>query len=184
MRTLFILAVLTLLFKAAFGQDTLIPASGHDVWDDGVELRTQWNTTASINAELGGNGGIYSINFQRHIPNPFHQAFEFSAGLCVFPRGSLFTMTIPVSLNYRIHFNGTRSLVFGAGQTLILSNTKGGYLRGTFRVGYRWTFLKERAWYLEAAYTPFYSYLYNFQWDNWLGVSFGYYLNSKKHEVR
>lgn len=179
MRRLTLLAIIVLSGCELYAQDTLVPASGHDAWDDGISSVVTYRTTASLNAEVGGNGGIYSINFQRHIPNRFKLPVYVSVGLCVFPRGSLFTLSIPVSVNYRLNCKGANAFVFGAGQTLILSNSKGGYIRGTFRVGYRWTFLKKRAWYLEAAYTPFYSYFYNFQLDNWFGVSFGYYLNSK-----
>lgn len=174
MKKVFASLLLLTLLGSIRAQDTLVP-----LMEDGDGLRITWKTTASLNAEVGGNGGIYSFNFQRHLPNRFKLPLHLSAGLSVFPRGSIFTLTVPVSINYQLTHRGTNAFVFGTGQTLILSNSKGGSIRGTFRIGYRWKFLKKSAWYLEAAYTPFYSYIYNFQWDNWVGVSFGYYLNSR-----
>ncbi len=138
-----------------------------------------YDVSSSVNAEVGGNGGVYSVNYQRSFERLVKLRLSWSAGLSLYPRGPLITMSLPVSVIYKKTLRNVDELIFGAGQTLILSNTKGGYIRGTFRVGYRWHILRRNAWYLEAAYTPFYSYFYNFQWDNWLGVSFGYYFQPK-----
>jgi hypothetical protein len=173
MRTL-VLSALFVVLSISVGGQTMASYSNSDT------IVVIYDVSSSVNAELGGNGGVYSLNYQRSFERLVRLRLSWCAGLSVYPRGSLITMSVPVSVIYRKTLRNADDLVFGAGQTLILSNTKGGYIRGTFRLGYRWHILKKNAWYIEAAYTPFYSYLYNFQWDNWLGVSFGYYFQHKK----
>jgi hypothetical protein len=128
---------------------------------------------AALTAELGGNGGVYSLNYHRKWFWIGKFPTFVSGGLSIFPRGSLFTMSVPLSFNVMFETKKYNEWIFGAGQTLILSNTKGGYIRGTFRFGYRWE-LPGVPLFLEFAYTPFYSYFYNFQWDNWVGIQFGW----------
>lgn len=132
---------------------------------------------SNLTAEILGNGGVYSINYQREVIYFRSSRLFWSAGLSVFPNAS-FIVTTPVSLNWQKPF-GRHHLILGTGQVLILSATKGGYIRGISRVGYRFNFSGGKS-FLEFAYTPFYSYFYNFQWDNWIGASFGWNLNTRK----
>lgn len=131
----------------------------------------------TLTAELGGNGGVYSLNYHHHIHGQWASFLFGSAGISVLPRGPLITLSLPVSVNWYRMILKRNSFVLGTGQTLILSTTKGGYIRGTFRAAYRVEF-RLLPIFFEFAYTPFYSYLYNFQWDNWVGVSFGWNLYS------
>lgn len=132
----------------------------------------------NIYAEIGGNGGIYSINFRKKIRKITKQDFYWSAGFSVMPRGSFTVFDFPVSVNWYKSL-GTTGLIFGTGQVLILSTGKGGTVRGTFRVAYRVHLIKWRS-SLEFAYTPFYSYIYNFQYENWFGIGFAYHFKRIK----
>jgi hypothetical protein len=128
---------------------------------------------AALTAEIGGNGGIYSLNYHRKWFWLGKLPTFVSGGLMIHPRGTLITLGIPLSFNVMYETKKYNAWILGAGQTLILSTTKGGYVRGTFRAAYRWE-LPGVPLFLEFAYTPFYSYFYNFQWDNWVGIQLGW----------
>lgn len=132
---------------------------------------------SNLTAEIGGNGGLYSVNYQRGLFYFGSSRIFWSAGLFLFPNSSFIAAT-PLSLNWQKPF-GRHHLILGAGHVLIVSRTKGGYLRGTMRAGYRWNFSGGKS-FLEFAYTPFYSYFYNFQWEHWAGVAFGWNLAPRK----
>lgn len=174
MRALLIIACLALFTCAA---------SGQDFFDD---LSVRIFSRSSVIGEIGGNGGIYSISYEREFSWFIPGQLRWRAGVCVFPRDQLWTLTLPASI-IKTFNKGKNCFVFGAGQTLILSNKKGGYLRGNFRIGYRRSFncFRKATFqpYVEFAYTPFYSYRYNFQWDNWLGLSFGWRIKTVKYEA-
>ncbi|MEW6469117.1 MAG: hypothetical protein AB1458_09345 [Bacteroidota bacterium] len=135
----------------------------------------------SVFIEGGGHGGVYSMVYEKNCkpycgrigkPSPYYWHFGFS----FLPYGGSIIIDFPVSFN-RILGKGKHKAEIGTGQVFILDirGGKGGYLRGTIRLGYRFE-PAEKRYYLKFAYTPFYSYLYNFQYNHWGGIAFGYYL--------
>ena len=147
---------------------------------DGRRSPTKPKRLFNIYAEIGGNGGVYSINYRTKIGLIKSQDMYWMAGISVLPRGSFVTFAVPASMNWYTPAGMKGGFILGTGQTLILSTGKGGFVRGTFRVAYRRHFTKIHC-SMELAYTPFYSYLYNFQWDNWFGAGFAYhFMRTKK----
>lgn len=133
----------------------------------------------SLFAELGGNGGLYSVNFENRFAQIKSSRFVYSAGFSFVPLSGRFVMDVPLSVSW-IKGKGKHQFQLGTGQTFIVSSEgKGGAIRGNFRIGYRLEPLQKRHFWL-FAYTPNYSWMQNFQYENWIGVSFGYYLKQKK----
>ena len=121
--------------------------------------------------ELGGNGGLYSINYQKHIIAVTRETNVYwSCGFSLVPIGKRAVVDFPLSLCYW----DSRGFEIGTGQVFIASigGGKGGTIRGTFRIGY-----KKHHW--GASYTPFYSYLNNFQWEHWFGISYAFKIKRK-----
>ena len=139
-----------------------------------VHAQDSLHSPNSVFAEAGGSGGIYSIGYEKNmrlaaIP------FNMDLALEIVPLGHRTVITLPVSLNYSLG-KGAHKLELGTGQmfTLSIGGGKGGTIRGTVRVGYRLE-PTGKHYYLRFAYTPFYSWIYNFQWNHWAGISYGFY---------
>ena len=131
--------------------------------------------------ELGGHGGIYSVGIDKILFLFTREShFNWSAGCAIVPLPGRAVVDFPVSIKYNyVAWKSGRMIELGTGQTLVVDvgGGKGGTIRGTFRAGYT-CYRKRHFW--SAAYTPFYSYLNNFQWEHWAGISYGHYLLKKK----
>jgi hypothetical protein len=129
----------------------------------------------NVFSELGGNGGLYSLNYENKLCRFKNSRLNWNAGFSVVPLSTRAVVDFPVSVNWLIG-NKRNKFEIGTGQVLVLSlgGGKGGTIRGTFRFGYRYENEKKRYYFL-FAYTPFYSYIQNLQYENWGGISFGYY---------
>ena len=125
--------------------------------------------------EAGGNGGVYSIDYQNKLFFVRHHPVLWIAGFSAIPISSRTIVSFPVTAKI-ILGKGKHKAEFATGQMLALSlgGGKGGTIRGTFSLGYRFE-PENKRYFLEAAYTPFYSYIQNFQFNNWFGFSFGRY---------
>lgn len=129
--------------------------------------------------ELGGNGGVYSVNYQHPLWNFDQSRLCWTAGLSILPVPPRVVGDVPISLSW-IAGKTQHKFELGTGQILILSTGgKGGTIRGFFRAGYRYEAKNGRSFFT-ATYTPFYSYLYNFQYENWGGIDYGFYFKRKK----
>ena len=128
--------------------------------------------------EGGGNGGLYSLNYEgiaipllKTYPNSFN--ISWNAGFSLLPFSGRAVVDFPVSIAYVAYMHaGKFGAELGTGQTLILDlgGGKGGTIRGTFRYGIRYR-NKKYCW--RITYTPFYSYINNFQFEHWFGISYG-----------
>lgn len=126
--------------------------------------------------EAGGNGGLYSINYEQDFRKILNKNLKWEVGFSVVPwGGKRVIIDFPLSLNYTIG-NGKHKAEAGSGQLIIFGNKAptGLALRGTFHFGYRYQPENKRT-FLKIAYTPLYSYMYNFQWEHWFGVGVGFH---------
>jgi hypothetical protein len=129
--------------------------------------------------EIGGTAGMSALKYQKHYR--FLPAMSWETGLSLWPGKSNFFVTVPFGFNYLLGKN-EHHLELGTGQFFVM-NLRGGdsYIRGSFRVGYRHHNPEKQLFY-SIAYTPLYSYFYNFQYQNWFGFAIGYQFKSKKVE--
>lgn len=140
--------------------------------------KTHSQDTLSLNyrnlfLELGGNGGLFSINYENKLFRFGKSRLNWDAGFSLVPMSGRAIIDFPFSINFLIGIKKNKAEL-GTGQTLILDlgGGKGGTIRGTFRLGYRY---ENKNHYWRLAYTPFYSYIYNFQYEHWIGISYGHY---------
>jgi hypothetical protein len=133
----------------------------------------------SILLEVGGNGGFYSVNFEKDFRHVLPAEFKWEAGFAVLPFGNRVILDFPYSINY-ICGKKKHAAEFGTGQVFMLDikGGTGGFIRGTFHLGYRYQ-PEGKRWFFNAAYTPFYSWIVNFQYEHWFALGIGYRLNPK-----
>lgn len=129
--------------------------------------------------EAGGNGGLYSINYEQIFKFIWKGDLNFETGISYSPFFGKHILSIPISVNY--YYGHIHQFAFGVGQVLIIAplEDQGGFIRGTFHVGYRYMPENKKLFY-QAGYTPFYSYTSNFQFNHWAGIGIGYRLKTKK----
>src|SRR5687767_3820233 len=146
---------------------------------DSVKTRQKPFIRNALFVEAGGIGGVYSIGWERRSRHCCMMPYYWHFGASVLPFGSRVIVDFPVSINIRYYLVRKWNLIAetGTGQVLILDvgGGKGGTIRGTLNFGL-WFEPKKDKCFLKFAYTPFYSYLYNFQYNHWGGIAFGYYL--------
>ena len=87
--------------------------------------------------------------------------------------GIIFPLMVNSIIGKRDH-----KLEFGLGQGVTV-NTKGHFFTlTTAAVGYRYQ-PEAKKWFYRVTYTPLISYLFNFQIQQWAGISIGYSFNKK-----
>lgn len=135
----------------------------------------------SIFLELGGSGGLGSINFEKQFHKKKNTNFTWRAGLSLAPidknngTGLVFPLMVNTLIGGKAH-----KLELGIGQGITFT-TKGNFFAlTTANVGYRYQ-AEQKRWFYRVTYTPLISYLIDFQIQHWAGVSIGYtFKNSKK----
>ena len=74
---------------------------------------------------------------------------------------------------------GNHKIEFGIGQGLSLTSKGRFFALATPVVGYRYQSIEKR-FFFRVTYTPLISYILDFQYQNWVGVSIGYNIKFKK----
>lgn len=127
-----------------------------------------------IFAEAGGNGGLWSLNYEWNARKILPEKLRWEVGFSIVPYANHLIVDFPFSVNF-IFGKRTHKAELGTGQVFMLDigGGKGGFIRGAFHAGYRFEAPGRRFFY-KIAYTPFYSYLFNFQYEHWFGAGIGY----------
>lgn len=132
--------------------------------------------TSSAYFELGGSGGVGSFNYEKiFFSRPAIQTgWRVGFSLAPIDRNNGAGIVLPIHFITLIGPKKNQlDLGFGQGITL---TTKGSFFALTnLVVGWRHAFKNEK-WYLRVAYTPLVSYITDFQWQHWAGISIGYNL--------
>ena len=128
----------------------------------------------AIFLELGGSGGVGSINYERSFLTKEKVDLKWRAGFSLFKidRNTGYSLIFPVLAEALIG-KGPHYFETGIGQTLTVT-TKGQFFFLMPAVaGYRYQPPDKRIFF-RASYTPIISYLIDFQYQNWGGLSIGY----------
>ena len=128
--------------------------------------------------ELGGSGGLASVNFEKTFLTKNKKEFTWRAGLSFAPidKNNGTSIVVPLIVNV-LAGQHSHKLELGLGQGLTLT-TKGNFFALTTAVvGYRYQSPLKR-WFYRVTYTPLISYLVDFQVQHWGGLSIGYRLNN------
>ncbi len=129
-----------------------------------------------LSFEALGSGGFGSLNFEHQLFEGNFTDVHFRSGLSFFPidKNNGTAIVFPLMI-HGIFGEKKHKLDVGIGQSLSVTTRGSLFLRMPFSVGYRIE-PDEKRYYFRVSYTPIISYIYNFQWENWGGLTFGYKL--------
>ena len=124
--------------------------------------------------ELGGSSGLASFNYEKDFYQHDWLCLGWSVGLSGFPidKNNGIVFVIPTLLHCEIGAQPNK-LEFGIGQALSVTTKASGFSMLTPFVGYRYHNPQSR-WMYRVTYTPIVSYLLQFQYQHWMGLSVGY----------
>lgn len=129
-----------------------------------------------VSFELAGSGGIASFNYEKVFQSFGSDHFYMRYGISFSPVDVNNGTAIIFPIMFQSKWGGNGHYAdLGIGQAITITTRGSGYIRMPLSMGYRFEPTDKR-YYLRAAYTPIVSYLFNFQWENWAGLTFGYQL--------
>ncbi len=131
----------------------------------------------SIEIEVGGVGGFGSVSYRKSFKSTNHFTFAYRAGLSFVPidANNGFGIVVPV-LVHLTYGKNRHFLDVGLGQGFTVTSKGNVFARLPISLGYQ--FDNGKRMYYRAAYTPLVSYIYNFQWEHWAGITIGVKLGS------
>lgn len=130
--------------------------------------------------ELGGTGGLGSFNYEKGFRRWGSMDLLLRVGISGFPvdpnngNGIVVPTLVEGLLGETAH-----KLEVGFGHALTLTTRGRLFTNLTPVIGYRWQ-PDDRRIFLRASYTPIVSYLLDFQYQHWAGISIGYTLQPKQ----
>lgn len=130
--------------------------------------------------ELGGSGGLGSFNFER----PFYQKNKLEltgrVGLSFAPidRNNGTGIVFPLMINC-LSGQNAHKFEAGLGQGVTVTTKGSFFLLTTGAFGYRYQHPQKNLFW-RVTYTPLVSYLIDFQYQHWGGISIGYQFNTEK----
>jgi hypothetical protein len=130
--------------------------------------------------ELGGSGGLGSINYEKSFLNFGNNGMlTWRAGLSFSPidKNNGTAIIFPVMVNAVVG-KSKHKFEAGIGQGPTITTKGNFFTRMPLAFCYRYQ-NPGKSFYLRAGYTPIVSYIVDFQWQHWAGVSFGYAFNTK-----
>ncbi len=135
------------------------------------------NAQNSFYLEVGGSGGLGSLNFERTFRNNSTTAFSWSAGFSMAPidKNNGTALVFPCMLHL-MHGKSHHKIEFGMGQGFSLTTKGNAFILGTLAIGYRYNNPDKRVFW-RIAYTPLVSWLVDWQYQHWAGISIGFHLN-------
>lgn len=123
--------------------------------------------------EVGGSGGIASLNYENTFKQYERSSLTWSAGISGFyiDRNAGFFFVFPVALHY-LYGPGKHKLEAGFGQGITLGVKGSFFLQSIPFLGYRYQ-PEDKKVFFRATYTPLVSYLIDLQYRHWFGLSIG-----------
>ncbi len=127
--------------------------------------------------ELGGSAGFASLNFERSFLTKKNLDLKWRVGFSTLPidKNNGISLIFPVLAEVLVG-KGAHKFEGGLGQTFTVSTQGNIFLLMPAVIGYRYQPPDKRIFF-RASYTPIISYLLNFQYQNWGGLSIGYRFN-------
>ncbi|MFK7783500.1 MAG: hypothetical protein AB8B56_00215 [Crocinitomicaceae bacterium] len=175
-----------LLFIAshAFGQDQLGSLMTFSKPSEKVESllvidrRRLETRVSSLYFELGGSGGFGSFNYEWNFKTQNEFRWMLRTGIS----GTYIDQNNGAAIIFPVMVHGIygkkHGLDVGIGQALTITTRGSFFVRAPISVGYRLEPSRKRIFY-RFAYTPIISYLIDFQWQHWAGITIGYKLRPR-----
>ena len=129
----------------------------------------------SVYFELAGSGGFGSFNYEWTFKQQEKIRWMLRAGLSgtYIDKNNGVAFIFPVMVH--TVYGRKHGLDIGIGQALTVTTRGGVFLRTPLSIGYRLEPNQKRIFY-RFSYTPIVSYLIDFQWEHWGGITIGYKL--------
>jgi len=134
----------------------------------------------SIFFEVLGSGGLGSFNYEKEFCRKTSTEYAWRIGVSSMPidKNNGIAIILPVMAAANIGKNAHK-LELGLGQGITFTTKGSFFIRGTAVVGYRYQ-PDHKKWFYRISYTPLISYIFDFQIQQWGGVSIGYTLGKKQ----
>ncbi|MEM7372146.1 MAG: hypothetical protein AAF587_26245 [Bacteroidota bacterium] len=128
----------------------------------------------SLYLELGGPGGLGSLNIERTCSQRKSVQFAYRIGLSSFPidRNNGIVVVIPVGI-HGIAGQAPHFMDVSVGQVISFTTKGKFHFLGTSAIGYRHQ-KTEKPVFFRLSYTPLISYLLTYQYQHWAGLTIGY----------
>ncbi len=134
-------------------------------------VHSQSQTYLSI--ELAGSGGLASVNFERFFYQKNNLALYHRTGFSLVPvdKNNGWVLIFPLML-HAVYGRTKYKLDIGLGQTISVTTKGSAFVLMPLSFGCRLQPLG-KSYYFRLAYTPIVSYLLDFQWQHWGGITCG-----------
>ena len=134
----------------------------------------------SVYLEIAGSGGLGSINYEKCFLKKNYTEYTWRAGISFMPiaKRAGTAIVFPLMINSIIGKN-SHKLDLSLGQGLTLTTKGNFFILTTAAFGYRYQ-SENKNWFYRIAYTPLISYIYNFQVQQWGGITIGCTINNPK----
>ncbi len=131
-------------------------------------------TNRYLSLELGGSGGLYSFNIEKSVLKTKPKHFQWHYGCSVLPSSGRINFVLPIGVSYLIG-KQQHMAEFGIGQGLAIVwdytwHWVHTFPRATGMIAYRWN-SSDQKYFFRLAYTPLISYIVDFQYQHWFGVT-------------
>ncbi len=133
----------------------------------------------TIFLELGGSAGLESFNYEKEFKSINNLSLRYRSGFSYAPidKNNGSSLIFPLMIHGLIG-KKNHKLELGFGQGITITTRLHFFSLTTPAIGYRFE-SPESNWIFRASYTPLISYLIDFQYQHWAGLSVGYKLKSK-----
>ncbi len=140
----------------------------------------EFTNKESVILEIGGSARFGSANYENIFSKKGQFDLLWRVGISGFPidKNNGFVMVIPAIFGSLIG-QGNNKLELGIGQGISITTKGKIFALATPIIGYRYQNTRKR-FFFRITYTPLISYIFDFQYQSWAGVSIGYNFNIKK----
>jgi hypothetical protein len=130
----------------------------------------------TIFLELGGSAGLASFNYEKEFKSYPNLSLRFRSGFSYAPidKNNGSSLISPLMIQGLIG-KKNHKLELGIGQGITITTRLHFFSLTTPAIGYRFE-SPESNWIFRASYTPLISYLIDFQYQHWAGLSVGFKL--------
>ncbi len=133
-----------------------------------------------VSFELGGSGGIGSVNFEKSFYKKEKVFLDYRFGFSIAPvdKNNGTVLVFPIMI-HGVYGENQHKLDLGIGQSISVTTKGSAFVLMPLSIGYRLQ-PEDKNYYLRLSYTPLVSYLYGTQWQHWAGFTYGIKLNKNK----
>jgi len=144
-----------------------------------VFAQTNITKKESFFIELGGSGGLGSINYEKDLVVKSNIIYNYRVGFFFLPidRNNGNALIFPLMFNGRMG-KTAHKLELGIGQGITITTHGSFFALGLAAIGYRFE-PADKKMFFKVAYTPLISYIVDRQIQHWGGIGIGYNFKSK-----